>query len=350
VKKKNLFLRVDSGIEIGLGHMMRCLALAKVIKNMGFNVYFISKENEGNIIKYIENSGFRVFRLKLRKFQSSKTKWKMDSEETSKIIRNFKDDYNLILVDNYYLSIMWEKQMRKVVNKIIVIDDLMNRNHDCDLFIDQNLHKKIKTNLPKKCKKLLGPKYALLQKEFSKRNQKRKIKQKIKNLLISFGGGDDKNQTIKALEAIKKFGDKEILVDVIVGNSNKNKELIKKKCIETKNFRYHHQITNMAQFMNKADLAIGAGGISTWERCFTGLPSIAIIISKNQEEGIIELSKKNCLINLGKSGKVTKNDYLNTIMNLESKKLSQMSRECMKLVDGKGTIRVAKHISLIVRR
>ena len=102
--------------------------------------------------------------------------------------------------------------------------------------------------------------------------------------------------------------------------------------------------------MNKADLAIGAGGISTWERCFTGLPSIAIIISKNQEEGIIELSKKNCLINLGKSGKVTKNDYLNTIMNLESKKLSQMSRECMKLVDGKGTIRVAKHISLIVRR
>ncbi len=350
MKKKNIFLRVDSGVEIGFGHIMRCLALAKEIKKFDFNVYFISKENKGNIIKHVEEQGFKVFRLKITKFQSSKTNWKADSDATSKIIQKFKSDENLILVDNYNLSIMWEKKMKKIVKKIIVIDDLLNRNHDCDLFIDQSINRKIGNNVPKKCKRLLGPKYALLRKEFSKRNQKIKMKQKIKQILVSFGGGDDKNQTIKALEVIKKIEDKEIFVDVIVGKANKNKKLIKKKCDEEKNFSFHHQITNMKQFLYKADLAIGAGGVSTWERCCMGLPSIVIIIAKNQEQGIIELAKKNCLINLGKYGKIKENDYLKIIKNLSSKKLNQMSKESMKIVDGKGTTRVAKHISLIMRR
>ena len=96
----------------------------------------------------------------------------------------------------------------KIVKKIIVIDDLLNRNHDCDLFIDQSINRKIGNNVPKKCKRLLGPKYALLRKEISKRNQKIKMKQKIKQILVSFGGGDDKNQKIKALEVIKKIEDK----------------------------------------------------------------------------------------------------------------------------------------------
>ena len=126
MKQKNLFIRVDSGSDIGLGHVMRCFALAEVIKNMNFNVYFISKEIEGNVIKNVENYGYKVFRIDSKAIKSSKSHWKMDAVKTTKIIQRFKNEKNLLLVDNYELSNMWETWLKLVVDKIIVIDDFLN--------------------------------------------------------------------------------------------------------------------------------------------------------------------------------------------------------------------------------
>ncbi len=330
---------------------MRCFALAEVIKNLNFNVYFISKEIKGNIIKNIENDGYKVFTLDSKAIKSPKQRWKIDAAKTTKIIQRFKNEKNLLLVDNYELSKMWETSVKPVVDKIIVIDDFSNRSHNCNLFIDQNLHTNTKERNkknPKNCKKLLGPKYAMLRKEFveSRRTVKR-ISGKINRILISFGGSDEKNQTLKV---IKKIVDEKINVDVIVGEPNKNKTKIKKICSRMENFTYYQQPKNIAKIMKKADLAIGAGGIITWERCCLGLPSIVSIVSKNQEDMVNAVSRKGCLINLGKAERLTSENYLNAIKNLNSGKLIRMQKKCMRLVDGKGAERVAKQISLIARR
>ena len=115
------------------------------------------------------------------------------------------------------------------------------------------------------------------------------------------------------------------------------------------NFTYYQQPKNIAKIMKKADLAIGAGGIITWERCCLGLPSIVAIVSKNQEDATNAVSKKGCLINLGRVEQLTSEDYLNAIRNLNSRKLIRMHKKCLELVDGKGTERVAKQISLIAK-
>ena len=348
--QKNLFIRVDSGLDVGLGHVMRCFALAEFIKNMNFNVYFISKKIKGNISRNIENNGYRVFHLDSKLIKSSKPNWKIDALKTSKIIQHFKNQKNLLLVDNYGLSEKWETTLKSIVDKIVVIDDFSNRSHNCNLFIDQNLHtskKKINKKIPKNCKKLLGPKYALLRKEFIlSRKIVKKRSGKINRILISFGGSDEKNQTLKV---IKKIVDEKINVDVIVGEPNKNKTKIKKICSRMENFTYYQQPKNIAKIMKKADLAIGAGGIITWERCCLGLPSIVAIVSKNQEDATNAVSKKGCLINLGRVEQLTSEDYLNAIRNLNSRKLIRMHKKCLELVDGKGTERVAKQISLIAK-
>ncbi len=329
---------------------MRCFALAEVIKNLNFNVYFISKEIKGNIIKNIENDGYKVFTLDSKATKSPKQRWKIDAAKTTKIIQRFKNEKNLLLVDNYELSKMWETSVKPVVDKIIVIDDFSNRSHNCNLFIDQNLHTNTKERNkknPKNCKKLLGPKYAMLRKEFVEgRRTVKRISGKINRILISFGGSDEKNQTLKV---IKKIVDEKINVDVIVGEPNKNKTKIKKICSRMENFTYYQQPKNIAKIMKKADLAIGAGGIITWERCCLGLPSIVAIVSKNQEDATNAVSKKGCLINLGRVEQLTSEDYLNAIRNLNSRKLIRMHKKCLELVDGKGTERVAKQISLIAK-
>ena len=352
--QKNIFIRVDSGSDVGLGHVMRCFALAESINTMNFNVYFISKKIRGNIIKRIENDGYKVFHLNSKVLKSSKLDWKMDALETTKIIQRFKNEKNLLLVDNYELSKMWETSLKSVVDKIIIIDDFSNRSHNCNLFIDQNLHTgKIDRNkkYSKNCKKLLGPKYALLRNEFAENRKNVKNRSgKINRILISFGGSDEKNQTLISLKAIKKLAGEKINVDVIVGEPNKNKTKIKKICSSIENLTYYQQPKNIAKIMKRADLAIGAGGIITWERCCLGLPSIVSIVSKNQEDMVNAVSRKGCLINLGKAERLTSEDYLNAIKNLNPGKLVHMQKKCMKLVDGKGAERVAKQISLIAKR
>jgi len=351
MKQKNLFIRVDSGSNIGLGHIMRCFAIAEIIKKMEFNVYFISRKNEGNIIKKIEKNGFTVFSLNPILSKSSESYWKDDASKTIKIIKKFKKQENFLLLDDYKLSKMWETKLKSVVTKLIVIDDFSNRAHNCDLFIDQNIYTKKNIDykkLPIDCKKLLGSKYTLLRKEFvCGRKTIKKHSGKINRIFVSFGGSYQNNETIKVLKAIKKLFPKKMFVDVIIAETTKNTEKIEKICLKINNCVYHYQPKNIAKIMNKADLAIGGGGIMIWERCSLGLPSIVSIIAKNQENSISAAAKFGCIKNLGKSGKLLPKDYFDAIINFNSKELIQMQKNCMKLIDGKGTERVVKQISLL---
>ena len=136
-------------------------------------------------------------------------------------------------------------------------------------------------------------------------------------------------------------------MDVIVGKSNLNKSSIKKICSMNKKFNYFEQTNKIAKLMLSADISIGSGGSTNWERCNLGLPAIISIVSKDQIDVTKALSEKKCIINLGEIKKLKNNDYLNAIISLDKKILKKMSQESFRLVDGKGKERISRRVLTI---
>ena len=347
--KKIIFIRVDSSTKIGYGHLIRCLALADTLKK-SFKINFICTNLNGNLISQICKKNFEVFRFNTK---SQRINVKKDAEKTISIIKKYRNKKSLLILDSYILSQEWENRVRPYVKRLIVIDDLMDRKHSCDLIIDQNLHTQMNSlyinSVPKNCVKLLGPDYAILRNQFIAQRKYAKIRSlPIKNILVSFGGTDNENHTLHALTSLKKLNS-DVNVNVVIGTANMNKKTIKNFCKKNLNFNYFEQVENMAKLMKIADLCIGSSGTTTWERCCLGLPAIVVVASNDQKDIASAVSNNKCIINLGKIKKSGKVNYIHLIKNLKNSDLQNMSKNCMKLVDGKGAARISKYIFSMIK-
>ena len=345
-RKNTIFIRVDSGQKIGYGHLIRCMALGDKLKK-NWHVIFVTSNIKGNITSIVKNN-FQVIQLKTAYGDLSKVIIKDDAIETVQTIKKFGNKNSFLIVDNYKLSQRWESIVKPYVKRLIVIDDLMNRKHNCDLIIDQNLHTRMNSlytkSIPKNCTKLLGPYYAILRNQFITQRKYAKIRSlPIKNILISFGGSDNENYTLHALASLKKLNS-DVNVNVVIGTANMNKKTIKNFCKKNLNFNYFEQVENMAKLMKIADLCIGSSGTTTWERCCLGLPAIVAVASNDQKDIANAVSNNKCIINLGKIKKSDNVNYVRLMKNLKNSELQNMSRNCMKLVDGKGAARISKYI------
>ena len=344
-----IFIRVDSGTKVGYGHFVRCMALANILQK-NFKVNFISRSLAGNLISNLQKSGFGVFRFHSN---SEKINVKNDAQKTISLIKKYGSQKSMLIIDNYELHKNWETHVKPFVHKLITIDDLPNRSHNCDLLIDQNLYPTVsglyKGLIPSKCIKLIGPKFSMIRKEFRMLKKHAKLRTfPIKKILVSFGGTDIDNQTLIVLNSIKKMNLK-INVDVVVGKANACKKDLKNFCKKDERFIYHEQIDNIADLMLSADLSIGSGGGTTWERCILGLPAIVSTYSDAERNVADSLSKKKCIINLGDVKKLKETNYLNALANLKKNDLRTMSKNSLRLVDGNGTQRILKHILLLAR-
>lgn len=341
-KIKKIVFRVDASTLIGSGHLMRCLTLAKRFeKEKNIEIVFISRNLDGNMNFLVEKAGYILFCLP--KYQSNNSlngyeKWltvekKLDAEQTKAILQEICAD--CLVIDSYALDEEWEKIQRPFVKKIMVIDDLANRRHDCDILLDQNYYQDIEIRydglVPKRCKLLLGPKHALLREEFyEERKHLRTRDGSIHRILVFFGGSDLTNETMKTVKAIAAVGMSDIAVDVVVGSSNKNKENVESFCLQQKNMTYHCQVNNMAELMHKADLAIGAGGSTNWERCFLGLPAIVIAIADNQVRICEDCNEINVIFYLGKAQEVDKKNIVLSLQKYinDRSALNSMGEKC----------------------
>ena len=324
-----IVFRVDSSIQIGSGHLMRCLTLADNL-NCETKTLFIARDLDGNLNNMIS----RRFKLSVLPKQNHNNlngyeKWltvsqEQDAQETIEIIKNLKID--LLIVDSYAIDEKWENLIRPYVKRIMVIDDLANRKHDCDILLDQNFYcnasNRYKKIVSENCQLLLGPKYVLLRDEFyEKKTENGKIFSEIKNIFIFFGGSDLTNDTMKTLKAITLLEKMNFLVNVVVGNSNIYKEEIKMFCDKYEWITYYCQVDNIAELMNKADLAIGAGGTATWERCYLGLPAIVISVAENQRQLALDAHRIGIIKYLGSSDNVSVNDIFEAITYFISNKI-----------------------------
>lgn len=351
----NVYFRVDASIEIGTGHVMRCLTLADELRKRGANISFISRNYDGNINHLVESKGYKVYTLENNFSYTSFSSWDQDAKETISIIKNEKETVHLIVIDHYSIEKKWEVKIRPHVKKIMVIDDLANREHDCDILLDQNWYPDMEIRyqnlVSDDCLQLLGPSYALLREEFSLiRENLRSRKGSVNRILVFFGGSDPTNETLKALHALKMVHLHNIVVDVIVGNSNQNKQDIKAICSMYPNIYYYEQVENMAEMMGRSDLSIGAGGSATWERCFLGLPTLIIAVAENQVRIGKAVNDKKMGIYLGRSKDVTVQTIKEDLEKLieDREKLKEFEKNCITFMRQSGTESVAKKIIQLI--
>ncbi|MDH3892462.1 MAG: UDP-2,4-diacetamido-2,4,6-trideoxy-beta-L-altropyranose hydrolase [candidate division Zixibacteria bacterium] len=308
-------IRCDASNAIGTGHVMRCATLADQLTTHSAEVTFICRNHPGHLNDYIKELGYAICELPSPDSDAANfggteyARWlavpdMIDASESLDALRSLPGGIDWLIVDHYGLDARWEQEMRATVKAVMVIDDLANRCHNCDLLLDQSYvedyEHRYRSLVPDSCRVYLGPQYALLRPEFLQaRHKLRRRGGHVERILVFLGGVDPSNQTRKAIDAIIALERDDIQLDVVIGSRNPHKDEIRKVCSRHSQFVVHENAVQMAELMSQADLAVGAGGTTTWERCFLGLPTITILIADNQRDMIEALAERGATINAG---------------------------------------------------
>lgn len=346
--------RADASLRIGTGHVMRCLTLARALRSRGHECLFISRAHPGNLLAMIRAEGFAVYSLPSGSGADSDlahSEWlgasqREDAQACCALLAPWCPDW--LVVDHYALDHRWEVSVRPVGCSVLVIDDLADREHSCNLLIDQNLgrtHLDYKNLVPRDCVALIGPHYALLRPEFAElrpSSLSRRRSSSLKRVLIALGGIDLENHTGRILKALQysSFKD-ELFFTVVLGATAPHIEIvheIAKKCpwpVEILS-----GINDMAYHMTVADLAIGAGGATSWERCCLGLPTLLVVLAENQR-----LASKHLVESRAAMSIRAENDLcaqLDQALKMMSypKTLMSYSRAASQITDGVGVMRL----------
>ena len=299
--------RVDASPSIGLGHLMRCLCLASLLKKDA-QITFVCHELPINLVNKINHLGFTLTTI------GSISHEVFDEQEHAlACLRAMPTDIDLLVIDHYQLGATFSKVMRQQVNRIMVIDDLANRIHDCDLLLDQNLfvnfESRYNTLVPAHCTKLLGPRYALLRNEF----YQSKCTRKTNHLLVNFGGSDADNLTDRLVNIISELKIPNLTADIVVGLGYQASKNLKSKVSRFANMQLHVNCDYMAMLMQRASLMIGSGGSTHWERCASGLTGLVITTATNQIETTRCLSQQQCCEWIGHVDEVSDSQIAHTL-------------------------------------
>ncbi len=333
---------------------MRCLALAIELKGRGSRVRFVSRNLPeylrnmlvGKDIEFVSLIG-DVTLPPIGDLAHSSWLGASQAQDAEATIQALSDQlWDWLVVDHYALDARWESDLKGTAKQIMVIDDIADRQHDCNVLLDQNFYADMDTRyvnkVPAHCQLLLGPRYALLRDEF--RVKRERIKPRsgvVKNILVFFGGVDADNYTELTLQSLASMTHEELHVDVVIGAQHPCREQIQAACV-MQGYICHVQTAHMAELMAKADLAIGAGGSATWERCCLGLPSLLVALAENQVDIAKALDSICACVYIGLAETVnflTIKDIVIKLLNSQDR-LEMISKHACLLVDGQGVSRV----------
>lgn len=351
--------RVDASLDMGTGHVMRCLTLARALREQGHACLFICREHAGNFNALIGNEGFVVHRLPLSQEQNDElahAHWlggsqAEDAGACKALIAEWKPDW--LVVDHYALDHRWEAAVTPAGCRLLAIDDLADRRHSCDLLLDQTFGRTAEAYQSKvlpNCQLLCGSQYALLRPEFSAlRNYslQRRSTPRLQRILVSMGGVDKDNATEQALDALRTCPlPEDCQITVVMGGSAPWLSAVKD--------RSRHMprptevlvgVSNMAKLMADSDLAIGAAGATVWERSCLGLPTVMMVLADNQKYAAQMLEEVGAarVVTLGENlSTELKNEIIK--INNSAVHLSRLSDSASSIVDGLGCQRLIERM------
>ncbi len=352
-------MRADSSLEIGTGHIMRCLTIADQLRKRGHTCYFICRYHTGNIITKIEKKGYEVHTLNSNTDTSDKSlshsHWLRGSQldDARQCISYLKTkEIDWLVVDHYALNTEWETLLRPYCKNIMAIDDLADRTHNCDILLDQtygHTPERYKELLPSNCISLCGSDYILLRPEFAQyrsNSLRRRSRPSLKNILITMGGIDKDNVTENVLNSLEKCRlPQQCTLTVVMGSEAPFLSRVQAKSA-TMRWKTKIEIdsTDMAQLMTESDLAIGAAGATSWERCCLGLPTLLLVLADNQKSIAQKLTHAGAVESLVSPAALINHPLLNQQCNYKQQ-LEKLSAEAAKITDGNGVKNVISHLT-----
>ncbi len=374
-------IRADASLQIGSGHIMRCLTLAQQLRQYNHHITFISRTNLGHLAPLIRQQGFDCIELpppsNVVPFGTKRqpenpaditahaawlgTSQAQDLADCAPHIRRLAPEW--IICDHYALSAAWQRATRRICHsKIMVIDDLHDRPHDADLLLDQNHahHASDYAHLvPPSCHILAGTRYALLRNEFAQhrsaslQNRTALRQPENQNILINLGGVDKDNHTLAVLQALSDYVSGSLKTDtapfcatIIMGATAPHLASVQHYAAHA---TYPSQViantNNMAALMSQATWAIGAAGSTSWERCALGLPTLLITIADNQRPIAAQLQSAGAAIAL-EASQIPSPDFQAAIAQMmQPENQQRISQATAQLCDAHGANRVARHIA-----
>ena len=355
----HIAFRTDASLQIGTGHVMRCLTLADALRERGAQSTFICRPHAGHLLDLIQQRGHTAkalapaddaFTAPANPIHAKwlSTDWASDAAQTQQALGEHVVDW--LVVDHYALDRRWEQTMRPHTRRIMAIDDLADRPHDCDLLLDQNLGRQAKDYgglLSQHTQTLIGPAYALLRPEFAQWREhslQRRAQPQLKNLLITMGGVDQASATGQVLDAMKCCElPTDLRITVVMGPTAPWLAKVQAQAAAMPcPTQVLSGVSNMAQLMAESDLCIGAAGGSAWERCALGLPTFVLILAANQHSGAMALQSHEAAWVAADAQQLL--TQMSALFNKETQKaaLQKMSQAAAKLAAGNGASQVVE--------
>lgn len=338
---------MDASQAIGAGHVMRCMSLASALQVRGAKACFVSLDIAEHLERLLLAQGHEVRRLPeaVRADELADARATLQGEQSTAVC----------VVDHYQLGRVWESAVMAFV-PVLAVDDL-GRPHTSRWLLDQNYYADPQARYATQCSAssqlLLGPSFALLRSDFAHARASARVRGgALRNVLVFMGGMDAGNLTATALKAIDRSLSSSVQVTVIAGASHPDLPGLQAWCDDRGLASLHIQVSDMTPYLLGADLAIGAGGSSTWERCACGLPTVAICVADNQREVILEGARAGFLWGIDHIPSV--GELANVLLSLAGAPglVHHLSKQSLQVTDGCGAGRVADLLlprSMLVR-
>lgn len=313
----------DYGAEIGGGHLMRCLTLASALKARGATCGFVALPGA---VEVIDTFGAGV--------EIVSPDWPAD----------------IVVLDGYGLTLEDEKRFSDRGLKVAAFDDIL-RTHACNLVIDSGLGR-LESDYPDTPTVLAGPTYAPLRAEFAARREAalaRRAEGFGGRVLVSMGLTDLNGITGRIVEALRGYQGWSAM-DVVLGSGAQSLPFVEAAATTDPRITLHVDAQNMAELAAAADIAIGAGGMSQWERAAVGLPTILVILAENQASSARQLAEMGAAIALDAEGPLFESLLESSFVRLveEPETRTAISERAASLCDGDGADRVAEAVLALV--
>jgi UDP-2,4-diacetamido-2,4,6-trideoxy-beta-L-altropyranose hydrolase len=352
-----LCVRADAGPTMGVGHLMRCLALAQAWQDRGGAVIFVTATRKPALLSRVIREGFAVHELKALPGTDA------DACETLAVAAKAaagRAGAVWLVVDGYQFPTDYFRALKAGDIGLLAVDDLATIDlHAADLVLNQNMHATAGMYAGRAASGhlLLGSSFALLRREFRLARKSAPGAMAgpprdgdVRDVVITLGGGDQANVTGGVLKILAGFRDRRLRLTIIVGPANPHLVALRDSAAQ---LQPAHDVTLLADppdlpaLLTSADVAISAAGSSCWELACLGVPMLLIVTADNQRPSAAALAADDVAIVLGWHAGLLATDLLpplrTLLMDREARR--RLSRTASQLIDGRGAGRVAERVA-----